>query len=313
MPHNLIANLTLPLGVSFFVCSDLIPDTLGEVSSRHFTSTFLYCWIVLSREPHVSPVEPLKMNQGNALISIQVKHRYFWGAWSPEKSNSNQNRMKIFYPCLPLLLVCQVFVFSLISWISLSGKLFKGGTMSWLYLCALTDTALEKRRVCIHPKTREYIFQKAYWCHFQSDYCLWGMPRPLYHLRECSFRYHWEFYCSKVKYISFLRYFFHIALTKSFPCHTQHRLNYVLDFLWKCRTVGSMWVPCLFPQKPNNLLQQVPGLKRADVVVCPQSKPMKSYCGIYYVSDCFLSSHRRAKGFCGLPSPITKQWQILFP
>lgn len=107
----------------------------------------------------------------------------------------------------------------------------------------------------------------------------------LCHLRKCNFRYHWEFYLSKFKSISFLRYFLQVELNKNHSfSYTWHRWQHVSDFLWKCRTVGSMCDQSLFSQKPNNLLQQVPSLKSANVTVCPQSQTMKSYHGLASVT-----------------------------
>ena len=56
----------------------------------------------------------------------------------------------------------------------------------------------------------------------------------------------------------------------------------------------------------------MPGLKSANVTVCPRSKPMNFYPGLT-VSVCFPLSRRQAKGFCGLSLPTTKRWQIWSP
>lgn len=49
--RELVCKLDSAIGVVFFfylLCSALIPDTLGEIPSPHFTSIFLYRWIILS-------------------------------------------------------------------------------------------------------------------------------------------------------------------------------------------------------------------------------------------------------------------------
>lgn len=145
-PHVRQLYCNFATGVFFFylLCSALIPDTLGEVPSPHFTSKFLYYWIVLSDSVfHVVAMsllwnfQRLIGHQENPLISIPIRYIYFE---EPDSlTNALSARAKLKSSALAYLssfIVSTLYCHSFISWALLGGELFKARAVSWLYLCA---------------------------------------------------------------------------------------------------------------------------------------------------------------------------------